>query len=65
MKFQKRYEDLLKQSSLLNEQRDFFQYQLDELNDADLSSLDEEAIQNDYKIAANQDEINNNFRKNK
>ena len=28
LKFQKRYEDLLKQSSLLNEQRDFFQYQL-------------------------------------
>ena len=60
LKFQKRYEDLLKQSSLLNEQRDFFQYQLDELNDADLSSLDEESLNNEYEIIANQEKINNN-----
>ena len=50
LKFQKHYEDLLKRSSQLNEQRDFFQYQLDELNDADLLSLDEESLNNEYEI---------------
>ena len=33
LKFQKHYEDLLNRSCQLNEQRDFYQYQLDELND--------------------------------
>ena len=60
LKFQKHYEDLLKRSSQLNEQRDFFQYQLDELNDADLSSLDEESLNNEYEIISNQEKINKN-----
>ena len=61
LKFQKHYEDLLKRSYQLNEQRDFYQYQLDELNDADLSSLDEESLNNEYEIITNQEKINNNI----
>ena len=38
--------------------KDFLKFQLDELSNYDFQNWDEEAIQNDYKIAANQDEIN-------
>ena len=49
---------IVKKVDLLNEKKDFLKFQLDELSNYDFQNWDEEAIQNDYKIAANQDEIN-------
>ena len=49
---------IIKKVDVLNEKKDFLKFQLDELSNYDFQNWDEEAIQNDYKIAANQDEIN-------
>ena len=49
---------IVKKVDVLNEKKDFLKFQLDELSNYDFQNWDEEAIQNDYKIAANQDEIN-------
>ena len=49
---------IVKKVDVLNEKKDFLKFQLDELANYDFQNWDEEAIQNDYKIAANQDEIN-------
>ena len=49
---------IVEKVDVLNEKKDFLKFQLDELSNYDFQSWDEEAIQNDYKIAANQDEIN-------
>ena len=49
---------IVKKVDELNEKKDFLKFQLDELSNYDFQNWDEEAIQNDYKIAANQDEIN-------
>ncbi len=49
---------IVKKVDVLNEKKDFLKFQLDELFNYDFQNWDEEAIQNDYKIAANQDEIN-------
>ena len=49
---------IVKKVDVLNEKKDFLKFQLDELSNYDFQNWDEEVIQNDYKIAANQDEIN-------
>ena len=49
---------IVEKVAVLNEKKDFLKFQLDELSNYDFQNWDEEAIQNDYKIAANQDEIN-------
>ena len=49
---------IVKKVDVLNEKKDFLKFQLDELSNYDFHNWDEESIQNDYKIAANQDEIN-------
>ena len=49
---------IIQKVDILNEKKDFLKFQLDELSNYDFQNWDEEAIQNDYKIAANQDEIN-------
>ena len=49
---------IVKKVDVLNEKKDFLKFQLDELSNYDFQNWNEEAIQNDYKIAANQDEIN-------
>ena len=49
---------IVKKVDVLNEKKDFLKFQLDELSNYDFQNWDEESIQNDYKIAANQDEIN-------
>ena len=49
---------IVKKVDVLNEKKDFLKFQLDELSNYDFQNWDEETIQNDYKIAANQDEIN-------
>ena len=53
-----RQKKIIKKVDILNEKKDFLKFQLDELSNYDFQNWDEEAIQNDYKIAANQDEIN-------
>ena len=42
----------------LNEKKDFLNFQLNELSNYDIENWDEKAIQNDYNIASNQEEIN-------
>ena len=49
---------IIQKVDVLNEKKDFLKFQLDELSNYDFQNWDEEAIQNDYKIAANRDEIN-------
>ena len=49
---------IVQKVDVLNEKKDFLKFQLDELSNYDFQHWDEQAIQNDYKIAANQDEIN-------
>ena len=47
----------------LNEKKDFLNFQLNELSNYDIENWDEKAIQNDYNIASNQEEINLIFSK--
>tara|TARA_B110000483_G_scaffold37463_1_gene46096 strand:+ start:1270 stop:2916 length:1647 start_codon:yes stop_codon:yes gene_type:complete len=49
---------IIQKVDVLNEKKDFLKFQLDELSNYDFQNWNEEAIQNDYKIAANRDEIN-------
>lgn len=49
---------LRKRASVLNEKKDFLNFQLNELSSYDIENWDEESIQNDYNIVANQEEIN-------
>ena len=49
---------IIQKVDVLNEKKDFLKFQLDELSNYDFQNWDEETIQNDYKIAANRDEIN-------
>ena len=49
---------IIQKVDVLNEKKDFLKFQLDELSNYDFQNWEEEAIQNDYKIAANRDEIN-------
>ena len=49
---------LRKRASVLNEKKDFLNFQLNELSSYDIENWDEESIQNDYNIVSNQEEIN-------
>ena len=49
---------LRKRASVLNEKKDFLNFQLTELSSYDIENWDEESIQNDYNIVSNQEEIN-------
>ena len=50
--------NLKKRAAILSEKKDFLNFQLDELSNYNLEQWDEEAIQNEYIIASNSEEIN-------
>ena len=51
--------NLKKRAAILSEKKDFLKFQLDELSNYNIEQWDEEAIQNEYSIASNSEEINN------
>ena len=51
-------ERIIKKVNNLNEKKDYLQFQLDELSNYNIDQWDEESIQNEHQIAANQEEIN-------
>ena len=51
-------ERIIKKVKNLNEKKDFLQFQVDELSNYNVDQWDEESIQNEHQIAANQEEIN-------
>ena len=51
-------ERIIKKVKNLNEKKDFLQFQVDELSNYNIDQWDEESIQNEHQIAANQEEIN-------
>ena len=51
-------ERIIKKIKNLNEKKDFLQFQVDELSNYNIDQWDEESIQNEHQIAANQEEIN-------
>ncbi len=50
--------NLKKRAAILSEKKDFLNFQLDELSNYNMEQWDEEAIQNEYSIASNSEEIN-------
>ena len=59
--YSKKHDDIVKNVNLLNEKRDFLKFQLDELSGYSFDEWDEEIINNDYNLIANQEEINKRF----
>ncbi len=57
-KFRKHYEELNNRSEKLKEQKDFLEYQLNELQDSDLDNKDEEALKKEFDTISNQELIN-------
>jgi DNA repair protein RecN (Recombination protein N) len=49
---------LKKRVSILNEKKDFLKFQMDELSNYDIENWDEQTIEDKFKIASNQEEIN-------
>ena len=49
---------LKKRVSILNEKKDFLKFQMDELSNYDIENWDEQTIEDEFKIASNQEEIN-------
>ena len=49
---------LKKRVSILNEKKDFLKFQMDELSNYDIENWDEQSIEDEFKIASNQEEIN-------
>lgn len=49
---------LKKRVSILNEKKDFLTFQMDELSNYDIENWDEQTIEDEFKIASNQEEIN-------
>ena len=49
---------LKKRASILSEKKDFLKFQLDELSNYNIEQWDEEAIQNEYQVVLNSEEIN-------
>ena len=49
---------LKKRVSILNEKKDFLKFQMDELANYDIENWDEQTIEDEFKIASNQEEIN-------
>ena len=50
--------NLKKRAAILSEKKDFLNFQLDELSNYNLEQWDEEAIQNEYNVVSNSEEIN-------
>ena len=50
--------ELKKRASILSEKKDFLKFQLDELSNYNMEQWDEEAIQNEYNVVSNSEEIN-------
>ena len=50
--------ELKKRTSILSEKKDFLKFQLDELSGYNIEQWDEEAIQNEYNVVSNSEEIN-------
>ena len=48
----------LKKEAILSEKKDFLKFQLDELSSYNMEQWDEEAIQNEYNVVSNSEEIN-------
>ena len=59
--YSKKHDDIVKNVNLLNEKRDFLKFQLDELSGYSFDKWDEEIINNEYNLIANQEEINKRF----
>ena len=59
--YSKKHDDIVKNVNLLNEKRDFLKFQLDELSGYSFDEWDEEIINNEYNLIANQEEINKRF----
>ena len=57
-KFRKHYEELNNRSEKLKEQKDFLEYQLNELQGSDLDNKDEEALKKEFDTISNQELIN-------
>jgi DNA repair protein RecN (Recombination protein N) len=49
---------LKKRVNILNEKKDFLKFQKDELSNYDIDNWDEQIIEDEFKIASNQEEIN-------
>jgi DNA repair protein RecN (Recombination protein N) len=49
---------LKKRVNILNEKKDFLKFQIDELSNYDIDNWDEQIIEDEFKIASNQEEIN-------
>ncbi|MDC3389718.1 AAA family ATPase [Flavobacteriales bacterium] len=49
---------LKKRVNILNEKKDFLKFQMDELSNYDIDNWDEQIIEDEFKIASNQEEIN-------
>ena len=58
IKFRKRYEQLSNHSEKIKEQKDFLEYQLNELQEANLDNKDEEALKKEFDTISNQESIN-------
>ena len=56
--YNRKYQNLLEKASLLNEKKDFLNFQLKELSDYPIENWDEDAINDEYNLVANQEEIN-------
>ena len=59
--YSKKHDDIVKNVNLLNEKRDFLKFQLDELSGYSFDEWDEEIINNEHNLIANQEEINKRF----
>lgn len=53
-----KYQNLLEKAKLLNEKKDFLSFQLKELSDYPIENWDEVAINDEFNLVANQEEIN-------
>ena len=57
-KFRKNYEQLSNHSEKLKEQKDFLEYQFNELQESNLDNKDEEALKKEFDTISNQELIN-------
>ena len=57
-KFRKDFEELNNRSEKLKEQKDFLEYQLNELQESNLDNKDEEALKKEFDTISNQESIN-------
>ena len=57
-KFRKDFEELNNRSEKLKEQKDFLEYQFNELQESNLDNKDEEALKKEFDTISNQESIN-------